>query len=364
MNYFKKYTSNTLAGSGNQYFYINEDENRVYTCRTCYKVFCPGSFNYSFLISNTIDSTFEDGSVSRKNTVIGEWKIHRMRVGVTDFCDASSMREAREYFDVTFDGYQGRTVRPGELFATDEILLSADEGNYICIEMSFSGKQLPCHEESIIPSFVLSDGEWVPSKRHPFVSMVGCDRAVKERIAFFGDSITQGIGTPVNSYRHFCSVAADMLGRDRSYWNLGLGYGRADDAASDGAWLLKARQNDTVAVCFGVNDICRGFTAEEIKQSLRKIVSLLRSSGCRVILETVPPFNYQGERIEVWNQVNTFIRGELAGEVEFVFDCAALLAKSDSEPYNALYGGHPNEIGCRLWGEAFAACIAALHKDD
>lgn len=34
-----------------------------------------------------------------------------------------------------------------------------------------------------------------------FAGMIGCDRKVSAKIAYFGDSITQGIGTKENSYR-------------------------------------------------------------------------------------------------------------------------------------------------------------------
>jgi len=49
MNYFNIFKSNTLAGSGSQCFYLS-DENTVSTCRTFYKVFCAGEYEYSFLI--------------------------------------------------------------------------------------------------------------------------------------------------------------------------------------------------------------------------------------------------------------------------------------------------------------------------
>ncbi len=71
----------------------------------------------------------------------------------------------------------------------------------------------------------------------------------------------------VNSYEHWNAVVAENLGSQYGFWNLGLGYGRAADAATDGAWFFKAKQNDIVVVCYGVNDIFQGFTISEIQKN-------------------------------------------------------------------------------------------------
>ncbi len=356
MEYFKNYTSNTLAGSGNQSFYYSDDENRIQKSRTFYKVFCGGEYSYSFLFSNIIDSTFSNGSFSHKNIVIDSWEITEARVGITNYCDENSFEEPIDLILLKFNGNGKKTVAPGEFFSSDAVKLNADEEQYICIEMSFKGKMLPYHPESIIPSFVFDSGEWKASKMHPFASMVGIEREVKKKIGFLGDSITQGIGTPFNSYSHWNAVVADMLGRDYSFWNLGLGYGRADDGASNGAWLYKSKQNDIVVVCFGVNDICQGYTSDAIKKNIQKIADKLTDSGVKVILQTVPPFDYSETNRIKWQEVNDFILNECKN-VYMCFDAASLLGLSDEEPYRAKYDGHPNSIGCRVWGEELAKAI-------
>lgn len=98
---------------------------------------------------------------------------------------------------------------PGEQFHTDPVLLSAKAGEYLCVELCFSGKELPCHPESWLPGFLKTYSGWEYTTNLPFASMVGCDRRVKTA-DLFGDSITQGIGTPKNSYLH---VAARMMPR-------------------------------------------------------------------------------------------------------------------------------------------------------
>ena len=351
MEYFTKYNSNTLAGSGNQHFFMNEDGTKTTKSCCLYKIFAEGSYSYSFLFSNIIDSTYSDGAVSHKNLIVDSWVVEEMNVGVSSCCSEKSFDYPKEMQPVLFSGNRQKTVNPGEIFSSDPVELTVNSGEYICLEIVFSGKMIPYHEESIIPSFVYRDGRWTASKLHPFASMVGADRAAKKKIAFLGDSITQGIGTPINSYSHWNAVFAEKLGKEYSYWNLGLGYGRADDAASDGAWLYKAKQNDIVFVCYGVNDIFRGFSAAEIKKNLQIIADKLSRSGACVIFQTVPPFDYPPEHQGTWNDVNNFILHELKNTT-YVFDCVDCLKDSDSMPYKAKYGGHPNSEGCKIWGEA------------
>jgi lysophospholipase L1-like esterase len=189
--------------------------------------------------------------------------------------------------------------------------------------------------------------------------MVGIERDAKKKIAFLGDSITQGIGTPVNSYEHWNAVLAGLLGDEYAYWNLGLGFGRADDAASDGAWLYKAKQNEIVFVCYGVNDILKGYSADDIKKNLQTVVDKLHACGIYVIIQTVPPFNYSEVHRVKWQDVNGFIRNEIKN-ADLVFDCVECLKKSSDEPHMAKYGGHPDSYGCKVWGEALFKAVAEL----
>ena len=204
MQYFKKYSSNTLAGSGNQAYFTNGDKTEIKTGRLYYKVFCGGKFKYSFLFSNTTDSTFPKGVNSSCNTPCKEWEIKECCVGI-----CSKIGEETELIPLTFSGKRQKRVMSGELFASDEVELQAEKGLFICIQIVFCGEQIPCHYESLFSSFLLENGEWVYSKCLPVPSMVGCDRPVEKQIAFLGDSITQGIGTPQDSYKHWNALLAD-----------------------------------------------------------------------------------------------------------------------------------------------------------
>lgn len=376
MKYFDNFTSNTVAGSGNQLFFTM-DEGEVRTGRVFYKISAGGRYNYSLLFTNITDSTFSDGMVSHKNYVCDQWQIHSARIGkcktinnsktVSELIVSDTDETADIYVfgmtDVTFGGMREKTVMPCEFFTTDPVEMEFEKGEYLCLEMTFSGTVIPYHEETLLPVFVSDGCKWNYSKLMPFASMVGCDREINGcRIGYLGDSITQGIGTPPNSYEHWNALVSEKTGDEYSFWNLGLGYGRAEDAASDSVWLFKAKQNDIVFVCFGVNDILRVKREEDIKRSLETIVDVLKKSGCRVILQTVPPFDYSEEKIQMWKNINEFILNTLSKKVDFVFDNVPYLGKGGEESHMALYGGHPDSEGCRVWAEALYDAVKDIIK--
>lgn len=356
MKWFDTYNSNTLAGSGNQFYFMPEGD-KAYIGRIYYKVYAGGKYTYSLLFSNIMDSTYFDGTVSHCNLLCDEWEILRASIGVCDECSETVAGEVKQFYPLTFRGKPHKTVMPGEFFTTDGVELEAEKDSYLCLEIEFCGSRIPCHEESILPVFVKEDGKWLPSNYVPCPGMIGCNREVKARIGFLGDSITQGIGTAVNSYLHWNARLADAIGPDYSYWNLGLGFGRASDAASDGAWLFKAKQMDKVIVCFGVNDVCQGRMEEQIKQDLLTIVLQLKKAGVKVMVQTLPPFDLQEDALEKWLHINEYIRHELVTEADAVFDVVPVLINGNETEGKAKYNGHPNEEGCKAWAEELLPII-------
>ena len=365
MKYFKNYVSNTTASSGNQLFF-DTGNNQIKIGRAFFKINCGGEFDYSFLFTNVIDSTYADGSISRCNLLCDSWQIHHAKVGrckhigfgqeICGYTMADSTQNisadiiVSDLKPITFDSKTSKTVNAGETFSSDPIKLSFDKDEFLCLEIAFSGNMIPYHEESILPIYVKTDNIWEYSRQMPLPSIIGCQRSVKARIGYFGDSITQGIGTEYNAYAHWNAVLSEKTGNDYAFWNLGIGYGRAGDGASCGAWLDKAKQNDIIIVCFGVNDIFNVADANIIKNSLYTIVSALKSENKTVIIQTVPPFDYTDKYIDIWEEVNRYINTELSSIVDCVFDTVSFLGDKE-KPYNAVYGGHPDAEGCILWAE-------------
>ncbi len=364
MEFFQKYASNTYAGSANQLFFGTD--GKINVGRVFYKISVGGTYNYSILFSNTIDSTYSDGSVSQKNVICKSWTLHSARVGK---CKNIEMKKeisslvmdedikVVDFKELTFDGEKSKVVTEGELFSCDEFEYSFEKDEYLCLEVAYSGDMIPYHEESLLPAYVKGVKGWKYSKKTPFASMIGCDRKVAKKVAYLGDSITQGIGVPSNSYNFWNARVSESWGDKNAYWNLGIGFGRANDASSDGAWLYKAKQNDIVVVCFGVNDICQGMPKGQIKSDLLNIVEKLNEANCKVILQTIPPFDYDEERKARWLEINEYIKTTLSKKVEFVFDVVPYLSKSEDEPQIAKFGGHPNEQGSEVWAKALFKAI-------
>lgn len=359
MDFFEKYTSNSLAGSSNQLFFEMQN-TEIRTGRIFYKIFKGGTFGYSLLFSNTIDSTFDDGSISQCNLICDTWEIIEARVGKCssvpsgDFVmqDANSINErVSDFVTLKFSGNTYKLVTKGELFCSDEFQYSFEDGDFLCLEITFKGTKIPYHEESLLPIYNKTQNGWQYCKKMPIACMIGCNRNVEKKVAYLGDSITQGIGTPLNSYSHWNSLLSDKLGYKNAYWNLGIGFGRASDLASDGSWLYKAKQNDIVVLCIGVNDIMQGCQFHEIICDLERIVDLLKKENVKVVLQTIPPFDYTGFNIKKWLELNLYIKKCLSKKVDGVFDVVPCLCESTENTQVAKYGGHPNIEGCKKWAE-------------
>lgn len=346
--FFEIVTSDCSAGCGNQL--LARLEYPVTKTGRCWFRLSRGGENYALLFSNQIDSTYDDGAISRANDTGGDWTIDNMRVGL---CSAQGEVPAC-WHTVAFDGTESRKISGKASFATDLIPLRAKAGAWLCYEITLTGSCYPYHEEAVLTM--------VPDKQMPLPLMIGCDRNVTERIGFLGDSITQGCGTEDDSYTHWAAKIGEALPESCSVWDLGIGYARASDAASDGGWLARAKQCNTVHVCFGVNDILRGRCADEIIKDLRTIMQKLKTAGCRVILLTVPPFDLEGEEKRQWQTVNGIIRETLRKEADGLFDIAAVLGLPAPNENRCIYGGHPNAEGCKAVADAYLKQMKAPTK--
>lgn len=351
--FFKRFSSNTLAGTSNQTYF---DSPEISTGYAFYRVFKSGKFNYSLYFTNTLDGTFADGSFTKCNYPCGNWKIHGLWAIIGKSTE-EILNGGGKSVKLTFDGQEELNVLPDAKFCTDPVELCVSDDEYLCVKMVFSGEKIPCHYENVILTYRADNasGEGAsPNKYVPLPSMVGAEREVKSLVAFWGDSITQGIGCPDDSYANYCAVCAKILGADYSFWNLGIGFGRGGDAATNGAWADKVKHCQTVIVCYGVNDIFKVPSYEEIRNSLDKIVEILQ--GKKVIFQTIPPFDFTGEFAENYFKLNNYIKTEIAKKVYAVFDDAPLLS-DPATPAMAKFGGHPNEEGAKIWGERLAAFL-------
>lgn len=352
--FFDTYTSDTTAGSSNQVL-TRFGEPVTRTGRVSYRL-SRGGERYSLLFSNRVDSTYSDGSISKANDKGGEWSILSLRVGLAK----ATGIHADKWHYVTFDGQPTRNVSAGEgFFCSDPVALNARPGDYFVYEITVRGECFPYHQEMVLNVYSGESEPLPPDKRIPVPLMIGCDRPARVKVGFLGDSITQGCGTAYESYTHWAAVAAGLLPDDVSAWDLGIGYARAYDAASDGLWLERAKKCDVVTVCFGVNDIFHERSAADVVGDLTTIVEKLHEADTRVLLITIPPFDMTGANQGNWYAANDAIRrGGI--KADDILDCEPMLGKTPPFGHNARFGGHPDAEGCALLGKEVAKHLAAL----
>lgn len=365
VDYFKNFVSNTTAASGNQLIFKME-KDEVRTARVFYKIFAGGKYNYSLLFSNIIDSTHNKGEVSCPNMICDPWTIHSARIGkcrsitrekalpdmIVSDCGAGDIN-VEGMKDVTFGGCASKYVAPGEFFTTDPVEMEFEKNEFLCLELTFSGRALPYHEEGLLPVYVKEGEEWKYSRLMPLPGMVGCDRKVKKTIGFWGDSITQGVGTEYNSYDHWVAKLAELLGEDYAVWDLGIGYARGKDAATLGAWYYKAKHCDVVGMAFGVNDVFHEFdSGVQIGQNIEKLVHWLHGEGVKVMLQTAPPFGFVEPERSRWYELNDYLKETVAQKADGFFVNTGFLGV-EGEYHKTVYGGHPNSEGCTVWANNF-----------
>ena len=365
MNYFKNYSSASVGAGANQTVFFPKD-GEVRVGIAFFKIAVSGSYNYSLLFSDVMDSTYADGSVSVANMNAGGYKIHSLSVSRTSGVPTEN---GVKLYDpekavlsdtkvLTFDSHTSVEIKEGETVSTDPVSLTFEKGEYIAIKMEYSGKRIPCHIESMLPIYNKTAEGWEYSPEMPLPLMIGCDKKFKARIGYLGDSITQGIGAGLNTYEHWCARIAEMIGDEYSHYNLGIGYSRAADAATDGVWLSRAKEMDIVFLCLGTNDVAHDQGgAKSIASSLKTILCKLKDANCRIILQTAPPFDRVGERRERWFMLNDIILNELSSLADITFDNVPPLRFSEEFPEKSKYGGHPNAEGCKVWAEELFAHV-------
>ena len=366
MEYFKNYVSNTLAGTSNQLYFDNTAANgAVSEGMIFYKATVGGEFEYSLLFSDTIDSTYARGEQGVPNMKLEDFEVTGVKLGVMPGNVSATPYNAENkvtFVSTTISKYEH--TNNVTYFETSPVKLNAAANDYIVVIVEFKGTRVPCHVESLVPTFKKENGSWSSNKNVPTANMVGIKREVKATIAYLGDSITQGIGVGENQYTFWNAVTSKKLGNDYSYWNLGIGYARCKDVATDGAWMFKAKQADYVVVCLGTNDIgTENADGPTLCANLEKVIDQLNEAGCKVILQTVPPYTHADSKLDAWYYVNDYIKNTLSQKVVAVFDQTELLMTEEKIPNQPRYGGHPNHLGCEVWGKALYEFLISNVED-
>lgn len=351
----EQYLTASFAGTGNNHCLLGEVPPA--RGRIAYPITHGGTFPFAFLFQNRVDSTFDAGQESRADLVGGVWRLGNALVGVSEDPTAPLSTP------LTFEGKGEKEILPDEIFASDEVTLTVKAGEYLIISFDFEGRDIPyTPDKSLIPTYREEGGVCRPATDLPQPVLVGC-RAEGTEVTFLGDSITQGLGTAPFAYEFWVARLANALPEGVFVRNLGLGFARAEDAARDGVWLKKAKTAKRVVLCLGTNDLLqrsrRGDAnlASLVFEDVRKTALLLKAAGARVFLLSVPPFDWQGDVKEAWQNVNLRLQNEVAPLLDGFFVTARVWGKAPPMDNEAAYtdersGSHPNGEGGRAMAEA------------
>ena len=349
------------------------------TYRTFVRPRAPGPAQWVFWMSDATDSTWGAG-VPHPNQLGATWRIEAAYAG-----DGGTTRAGvvpGTAIALTFAGSPSRTVQPGERFWSDPVTIDLPPDHYLAFTWALSteagGPSIPSTSAPFLTSYIAfgknlaaqdsNAGFGASTDLLVAPQLFATDRPVTNKLCFLGDSITQGIGSTRDSYGYWVAKIADGLGADVGVWNLGSGWARAADAASDGYWLAKAKQCTEVAVILGVNDIINSSrSADQILADLTTILGALKAHdpSTRTILFTVPTFNLGGAAYTTWKQVNDTIRAAPLLGADRVFDIAAVQsqpAPNDGQVKPEYANGgdaHPNDAAGTAIASAFLAWYAA-----
>ncbi len=323
---------------------------------------------FVFWYRNTSDSTYAAGEESSFDRPGGYFTVSEAKIGIA----YSSDNEPESEVSLTFEGKSEIDVNPNDEIATDPVVYEVPEGAYLTFSWKITPKAedtlVPCSPDSIIPGYVITDGEKTSTTVLIKPNLIAAKQD-KPRILFLGDSITQGCATPNDEYVFWAARIAYALRDKYATWNIGLGYARAYDAADGTAWISKATaylrdEKDLAVLCLGANDWGSGeyYTTERICTSIRKIVASLTSTGARLILFTLPPTCSDTPRNDVWRAVNESIRNEISKEYgTYLFDFAKVLGGRDGIDYQSICGElHPDGEGGRVTADAFLKQFADI----
>ncbi|MDD6799300.1 MAG: SGNH/GDSL hydrolase family protein [Firmicutes bacterium] len=351
--YFRDYPSNTYVGTCNNHRLLFPEETTI-TSEIFVPVIAHGRFPYRISWCNAVDSTFAEGNESYANLLGTEATIVSAFAGTCPYGEDITSWDIKPV-PVFFNGNESCSAAPGEYVFSDEFMLDVPENYYLVFRWTVRGKLIPFTPDKMFPSLVQKDGVWCSDYNCPQPSLIGCRRKVGMKLTFLGDSITMGLGTNFDKYEYWVAKISDALGPDCAVWNLGLGFARATDAATDGVWLEKAKMGGFVSVCLGVNDVFMVRDGDKINSALEKTVSLLREANVPVGIMTPPPFDFTDESGITWRSINEFIKTKLAPLCEYCVDTSEILGMPKPNDNMARYEGHPNAEGCLALANAYIA---------
>jgi lysophospholipase L1-like esterase len=266
---------------------------------------------------------------------------------------------------VTFGGQPTITLQAGAEAQSDAVSLPVTALQNLSISIYFAGPTAvpTVHADGRQTAFIVAGNQLAaPSAQAPqadqresYFALSSVDVSSTEStrvLVAFGDSLTDGWGSAVNSAQRYPNLLDDRL---KAVGQTRTGVVNAGISGNRHALLL-----------MGINDI--GFsvepfpsqpvTAQQLIAAISSAASSARARGIKVLLGTLPPFRptgYYSDEGEAKRQaVNAWIRSRPDGMEVVDFD-AALRDAADPTRLNPAYDSgdhlHPNDAGYKAMAQ-------------
>ncbi|WP_265443722.1 SGNH/GDSL hydrolase family protein [Flexivirga meconopsidis] len=312
--------------------------------------------------------------------VIGATTVARRAAAGGAAVDPRSVR------GVTFGGQRTVTIPAGEDVQSDPVVFRAEAGSEVVVSSYFPQATGPVtwHWLGLSTNYTATGDESanggaafaVQDSARYFLSGISVRTPARGTVAFFGDSITDGNGTPVDAdLRYPDQVAKRLMARpgpkqcgvlnQSISGNRLLAGGLVPEAGDPGVDRFArdiARPGvKSVVVLEGINDILTipGITADQITAGYQSLIKQGHAQGVTVVGGTLTPYEGyegytpQGEAIR--QQVNSWIRSSGAFDSVVDFDAAV---RDPAKPTQLLpaYASpdwiHPNATGYGIMANA------------
>jgi acyl-CoA thioesterase I len=169
--------------------------------------------------------------------------------------------------------------------------------------------------------------------------------ASRPRVAILGDSLTVGLGLPIEqSYPSLLQERLTKSGLDYEVVNAGVSGDTSAGGLSRLDWAVDGDVR-VLIVALGGNDGLRGLPVEQLKRNLATIIERAQARGIAVILAGMEaPPNYGREYIVAFHKVYP----ALASQYHVPLVPFLLQGVAGSEALNQRDGIHPTAAGARI----------------
>ena len=169
--------------------------------------------------------------------------------------------------------------------------------------------------------------------------------ASNDTVLTAGDNLTYGFGAPAQqSYPDRLTILTGL-----NVINAGLNGETSSEGLVRLPSLLKAHHPRLTILCYGGNDILRKRSMAELKENLRRMIKITRSSGSNVLLVSVPNMTLFGlDPLDLYEEVADETNTPLL---------SGILSKILSDPSLKSDQIHPNAEGYQKIAEAVYAAI-------